>query len=321
MLPETAEEASEDRESHVRARPPERHSTDGSAPGPAASRAKTLVDALIELGPGEIAPVVGELLPLGDHALAELVKSFPGPVWRPSLRTDSRLPRPSEISASAAALMAFDDRAVPYLAELTRHPSPEVRYYALVCCKTVEAAGLVDALARAATDPDRDCRRVALQALSQHQHGAGYRDALWTLRRTAGSEQEALGLRRRAVSALTQLRDEESAPLFVDLLTDADRGIATASRVGLRVLTAHDFGFDRDRWLPWLAEHGRDRRIEWLIEGLSDARTNIRLLASRELARLTRFLPPLPETADRKNFLEAQFHYRRWWLERHPRAR
>jgi hypothetical protein len=116
---------------------------------------------------------------------------------------------------------------------------------------------------------------------------------------------------------LTQLRDEASAALFVDLLADSDRGIATACRIGLRVLTAHDFGFSRDPWLRWLSERGHEIRIQWLIEGLGDGRANIRLLASRELWHLTRFLQPLSETADRDQFLTIQASYRRWWAKNH----
>ncbi|MGB5284857.1 MAG: hypothetical protein WBN29_10130, partial [Polyangiales bacterium] len=141
---------------------------------------------------------------------------------------------------------------------------------------------------------------------------------LGELRRCASEVTEPLAIRRRAVSALTQLRDEASAALFVDLLADSDRGIATACRVGLRVLTAHDFGFSRDPWLRWLSERGDEIRIQWLIEGLGDGRGNIRLLASRELWHLTRFLQPLSETADRDQFLTIQASYQRWWAKNHP---
>ena len=129
---------------------------------------------------------------------------------------------------------------------------------------------------------------------------------------------QPLPTRRRAISALTQLRDDASAALLVDLLADSDRGIGTASRVGLRVLTAHDFGFAREPWLRWLSERGHEIRMQWLIEGLGDSRANIRLLASRELWRLTRFLQPLSETSERKEFLIAQHHYRQWWSKNHP---
>jgi hypothetical protein len=328
VVPAESPWSDQDPGSRVRPRAPRKddasHRPRGSAPSPAtqtseppAERARALVDQLIELGPEQIAPVVRRLLPLGNFALEEIARSFPGPLWRPSLATDSRLPRPEEISASAAALASFEGEAIPYLTRLMRSANTEARYYATVICGAYANTQLVEPLAQVALDEDRECRRVALHLLSAYQHQPRYRSALGELRKCASDIAQPLPTRRRAISALTQLRDEESAALFVDLLADSDRGIGTASRVGLRVLTAHDFGFSRDPWLRWLSERGQDIRIQWLIEGLGDSRANIRLLASRELWRLTRFLQPLSETADRSEFLMAQHHYRRWWAKHH----
>lgn len=280
--------------------------------------ARRLVDELVTLGPNEIAPVVRRLMALGNFALEELAKSFPGPLWRHSLATDSRLQRPEEISAIAAALAAFEGEAIPYLSRLMRHPTPKVRYYAAVICAAYSSPRLIEPLMQASLDEDRDCRRVALHLLSAYQHEALYRSALGELRRCASEIAQPLPVRRRAISALTQLRDQASAALFVDLLADSDRGIATACRVGLRVLTAHDFGFSRDPWLRWLSERGHEVRIQWLIEGLGDSRANIRLLASRELWHLTRYLQPLSETADRDELLSLQESYQRWWTKNRP---
>lgn len=283
-----------------------------------ADRARSLVDQLVTLGPNEIAPVVRRLLPLGNFALEEIAKNFPGPLWRPSLATDSRLPRPEEISASAAALATFEGESIPYLARLMHHSSTNVRYYAAVVCGAYANTHLIEPLAQVSLDEDRECRRVALHLLSAYQHEPVYRSAMTELRRCASDIARPLPVRRRAISALTQLRNESSAPLFVDLLADSDRGIATACRVGLRVLTAHDFGFSRDPWLRWLSECGQEIRIQWLVEGLGDSRANIRLLASRELWHLTRFLQPLSATNGRDEFLAAQRNYERWWTRHHP---
>lgn len=326
VIPSGSRHEGENRESQVRAKAPSQaearhappqHSTAIEHATPAA-RSRALVAELVELGPQSLAPWVRRLLPLGNFALEELVHAFPGPLWRPSLATDSRLPRPEEISASAAALAAFGEEAIPYLSRLMRSSSAEVRYYATVVCAAYANPRLVEPLARVALDEDRECRRVALHLLSSYEHEPVYRAALAGMRKHASDVSMPIGTRRRAISALTQLRDEASAALFVDLLADQDRGIGTASRVGLRVLTAHDFGFSREPWLRWLSERGQEIRIQWLIEGLGDSRTNIRLLASRELWRLTRFLQPLSETADREAFFEAQQHYQRWWAKRSP---
>jgi hypothetical protein len=319
VLPDGPREGAEDGGSRVRAKAPaplaESSRTHDAPTETPAERAHSLVHQLVTLGPNEIAPVVRLLLPLGNFALEEIAKNFPGPLWRPSLATDSRLPRPEEISASAAALATFANESIPYLARLMRDSSPNVRYYAAVICGAYANTRLIEPLMQVSLDEDRECRRVALHLLSAYQHEPVYRSALAELRRCASDLTLPLPVRRRALSALTQLRDESSAPLFVDLLADADRGIATACRVGLRVLTAHDFGFSRDAWLRWLSERGQNIRIQWLIEGLGDSRANIRLLASRELWHLTRFLQPLSETAARDEFLATQRNYERWWTK------
>lgn len=322
VVPAEHEWSEEDPGSRVRAKPPptvedELGSRHAVLETPA-DRARALVDQLVVLGPGQIAPIVRRLLPLGNFALEEIARGFPGPLWRPSLATDCRLPRPEEISASAAALATFDSEAIPYLSRLMRSSNAQARYYAAVICGAYSNTRLIEPLARVALDEDRECRHVALHLLSAYQHEARYRSALGELRKHASDVIEPLPIRRRAISALTQLRDEASAPLFVDLIADTDRGIGTASRVGLRVLTAHDFGFSRDHWLRWLSERGQQNRIQWLIEGLGDSRVNIRLLASRELWKLTRLLQPLSESTDRADFVSAQQHYRRWWTKNHP---
>jgi len=322
VVPAGHPEDAEDLGSRVRAKAPlpiEEGSRTQHAPVETpADHARSLVDELLTLGPREIAPVVRRLLPLGNFALEEIAKSFPGPLWRPSLATDSRLPRPEEISATAAALATFEGEAIPYLTRLMRHSNPQVRYYAVVICGAYANTRLIEPLVQVSLDEDRECRRVALHLLSAYEHEPVYRGALGELRRCASDIAQPLPVRRRAISALTQLRDEASAPLFVDLLADSDRGIATACRVGLRVLTAHDFGFSRDPWLRWLSERGQEIRIQWLIEGLGDSRANIRLLASRELWHLTRFLQPLSESADRDECLAVQRNYERWWAKSHP---
>lgn len=323
VVPATDFPSIEDRGSRVRPKAPAVEGSQVAATAPASrptavARARELVERLVEMEPHEIAPVVRRLIALGDLALEELAKAFPGPLWRPSLATDTRLPRPEEISAPAAAMAAFDHDCVPYLVRLLKAGSTKTRFYAAIVCGAIRHPDLIAPLTDLALVEDRDCRRVALYLVSSYQREPGYKKALAGLRRHAADEELAPDERRRAISALTQLRDEASAALFVDLLTDADRGTATASRVGLRVLTAHDFGFAREPWLRWLAEVGHSGRIDWLIDGLGDARANIRLLASRELWALTRFLPALSENAARDEFSKAQRSYRAWWTRHAP---
>jgi HEAT repeat protein len=320
VLPTGHGARSEDAGSHVRPKapePPSRGRSDvrsGHRATPA-ERAQSLVAQLVTLGPSEIAPVVRRLLPLGNFALDEIARCFPEPLWCPSHPIRERLPRPDEISATAAALATFEEEAVPYLIRLMRHPRSLVRYHAMLVCAMYSHSALIQPLAQAALDGDRECRRMAVHLLSTHQLDPTYRGALGSLRRQATEVTRTPEERRRAISALTQLRDEASVALFVDLLAAPERPTASAARVGLRVLTAHDFGFSREAWLRWLSERGRSARVEWLIEGLGDGRANVRMLASTELWAMTRLLEPLCEGDARDAFLSAQRRYESWWKE------
>lgn len=319
VLPTERIEPPEDSGSHVRRRAPPPALQTRTAPNvqweTPAEHARALVDHLRTLGAAQVGPIVRRLVPLGNFALEEIVKSFPEPLWHAPPTTACPLPRPEEISATAAALTAFGDEAVPYLARLMQSPRADVRYHAALVCAAHSHAGLIEPLARVALDEDLGCRRIARHLLNGYRHEPAYQTALGKLRRRASDASQPSSLRRRAISTLTQLRDDASTALFVDLLTDSDRGIATAARVGLRVLTAHELGSSKEPWLRWLSERRDQERTEWLIEGLGDGRASIRLLASRELWALTRFLEPLSETDERATFVTAQQRYRRWWTE------
>lgn len=309
--------------SHVRPKAPPRTEERGAPKADhlatPAERAQSLVAELVSLGPDAIAPVIRRLLPLGNFALEEIARRFPEPLWNRASVSD-RLPRPEEISSTATALSAFQDEAVPYLIELMRHPRAVVRYHAMAICAGYSESSLTEPLALAALDEDQECRRAAVHLLHGYRRNPSYPPALGLLGRHAAKRTHASAHRRRAISALTQLRDGTSVALLVDLLGDPDRTVASAARVSLRILTAHDFGFSRQPWLRWLSERGRRTRTEWLIEGLGDARTNIRVLASNELWAATRLLEPLCEQDTRDAFLNAQRRYERWWTQG-PRAR
>lgn len=161
--------------------------------------------------------------------------------------------------------------------------------------------------------PDRKIRRMATHLLRTYEQHSDYPRAMAQLRFVAADENRPAFERRRAIAALSQLRNEASVSLFVELLPEADRGVAAAARVGLRVLTAHDFGFTREPWLRWLAGRSFESRVDWLIDGLGDSRAHLRALASRELAQLTGLKVALPVDASRAAFVAAQREYELWW--------
>ena len=267
-------------------------------------------------GPGATAPIIRRLFPFGRDALDALTKQFPGPLWFDRLRPHKRLPLPEEISAISAGIAAFDRDAVPYLHGLLKDRNADVRCYAAMLCAKVRHVDLLRALLATVVDPDPQCRKVSLHVLAGYRNHVAWSTATATLRGWATDKSESIRVRKLVVSALTQLRDEASVHVFVDLLGDEDRGLATASRIGLRVLTAHDFAFARAPWVRWLAESGTRDRVEWLIEGLADARPEIRTLAIKELQRISPTVGDLPRNATRQEIAVLQRRYWAWWRQK-----
>ncbi len=279
--------------------------------------ARMLVEELMLCDrPQATAPIIRRLFPFGRMALDALAKQFPGPLWFDRLRPHKRMPNPEEISAISSALSAFGGDAVPYLHGLLKDRDADVRCYAAMVCAEVRHIDLMQALLTTSVDPDPQCRKVSIHVLSGYRAHEHWGLATSTLRGWAASPTESPRVRKLVVSALTQLRDESSVHLFVDLLTNKDRGLATASRVGLRVLAAHDFAFSRAPWIRWLAAHGTKSRVEWLIEGLGDARPEIRSVAIRELGRIAPTMGDPPHNASRREISALQARYRTWWKQK-----
>lgn len=264
--------------------------------------------------PRAAAPIVRRLFPFGRTTMSALAERFPGRLWQgPQPR--GRLPKPIELSAVCGALAAFGLEAVPYLHGLLKDSEADVRRYAAVLCAEVRHPDLLNALVNNAVDPDRQCRKVSIHVLSTYRNDEEWSGVTAKLRAWAQSETESTRVRRLAVSALTQLRDVPSLEILVDLLSSDDRSVATASRIGLRILTAHDFGFARATWVRWIATHGTSDRTEWLIDALADSRPEIRSLAATELARIAPAVTPLPRDPTQAAVTSAQLRYQAWWKQ------
>jgi HEAT repeat protein len=217
------------------------------------------------------------------------------------------------ISQLAAAMGSFGADTANALATLLRDPRGHVREAAVHLCEQVQDPALLQPLTSLAIDEVANVRRIATRLLGSYAGTSGYRRAMGQLRFVAAEGERLESERRRAIAALSRLRDEASVRLLAELLTEPERAVAAAARVGLRVITGHDFGFARDPWLRWFAKQEQSGRTQWLIDGLGDARAHLRALASRELAQLTGLRAALPESATRAAFVAEQREYQSWW--------
>lgn len=282
---------------------------------------EALVGDLRDVGPEDEANAVTAVVALGEVALPVLVRDFPGPLWFDRHRPHRRLPRGRDVSAVARAIVAFGDRAVPYVGSLLDRDDVEIRFYATLLASELPHRDLVAPLGRRVFDDDGKVAALALDVLSLvRSYEDEMAEVLQLLRATARVPRYPAERRARAAHALGELRDVEALDLLVALLEAHEDVLAEAAHGALVTLTRQDFGMDPDRWDPWIETNKPRHRIEWLIDGLLHADEELRRAAGEELKHLTQeyygYHPALPKR-DRE---VAQRKYRRWWeAEGHQR--
>jgi hypothetical protein len=284
-----------------------------------ATRAQELVAELVRCAPDDEAMHWPALLPLGQHALVALVQRFPGPLWFDPRRPYVKLPRGRQVSAIAATLVAFGSASVPYLAWLMASESSDVRCTAALVARDLPCPELLEPLGNLLLHADPATRRAALDVLPDFAALPAFARTLAGLRAAVSDPLTAQTWRLRAMHALAELRDVASIRPLIEALGDKDRSIARAAHVALRSLTGHDLGTMRLAWSRWFRHHGQEDRVEWLIAGLADLRTDVRTLAAEELAHLTGRRASVSATSDRSVFLSLQDEYRRYVEEQRVR--
>lgn len=256
--------------------------------------------------------LVQGLLSLGEVALPVLVQAFPGPLhW--SREDGGPVPRASEISAVAGAVVAFGERAAPYVSALLSSAHPDVRFYAAAITSELVHPEVMAAVAERIHDEDEGVRQMALQLLPRFSAFRGFGEIQTVIRRTARLRGKDLSRRWQAVDAIAALGDVEILPRLIDLLNEDDDVLVQRLERALVVLTGADFGRSHRRWLAWWRRNERRHRVEWLIEGLTHADEHVRRIAGEEIKRLTQeyygYHPGSPKR-DRERVAKK---YRQWW--------
>ena len=279
------------------------------------SKIHTMVARLGRHGPNEEAADHRALLDLGEEALPTLQALFPGRLWFHRWEPHVRPPKGRNVSALCRTLVAFGAAAVPYIAELLRSPDDEVRYYATLVAAEIPDARLIEPISAALFDDDHGVSRSALRTLEVFEGLEALESVKQALRALAVSIDTNQRSRLLAMRALAVLRDETAVDSLIDALGEHSVLGEAAWRV-LRMLTAQDFGNGSDAWRAWHEENRARSREEWLIESLDHDDEEIRMIAARDLARLSTksfgYDPSLSRDARRA----AQARYRQWWSSR-----
>jgi hypothetical protein len=284
------------------------------------AEAERLITELIRVGPDDDGRVLGQLVRLGEPALPIVAKRFPGPLWFDRYKPRKRLPLGREISAAARVLHAFDDKAVPYVAELLASPQVEARYAATLLAADLVRPALLWPLYQRLFDPDGQVRLIATETLLVYRNVPGFAEVLKSLRERALDEQnETPQGRLSALEAIGALRDPGSAEVLITLSGHNSRQLSVSARRSLVAITGQEFDGDK-KWRAWLDKNGKRHRVEWLIEGLMHPEERVRTTAAIELQKLTQVYYGYEATAGKREREQAQTRYRNWWLIEGKRA-
>jgi HEAT repeat protein len=234
-------------------------------------------------------------------------------MWFDRHRPRKRLPLGREISAVARALHAFEDKAVPYVAELLESKQADARFAATLLCNDLVRPALVWPLYKRLFDPDGQVRLIALETLPAYRNVAGWGEVLKSLRERALDELETPQVRLSAVEALGALRDPGSVEVLVRLSEHPSRQLSVPARRSLIAITGQELENER-KWRTWLDKNKARHRVEWLIDGLMHAEERVRATAAIELQKLTQVYYGFEASAGKREREQAQTRYRNWWL-------
>ncbi len=258
--------------------------------------------------------IVQRVLGHGEAVLPALVREFPGPLWFDRHRPFRRRPRGRDVSAIARCIVAFGERAAPYVVSLLDVREADARYYALLLAAELPHRSLVLPLGRRLFDEDGQVRDLAISVLRTLQRfPEEMSDLLERVRASAKVPRQTPERRAAAARALGELRDPLALDLLVQLLRARERTIALAAHAALVNLTRQDYGDDAPAWAAWVRNNADRHRIEWLIDALLHGDELMRTAAGDELKNLTQayfgYHPALP----RRDREIAQRKYRGWW--------
>ena len=274
-----------------------------------------IIDELWDMSPEDDTLSILPILGVGEAALPVLVQEFPGPLWFDRRRPHVKLPAGRNISPIARALVAFGDRAVPYLITLLDHKDANTRYYATLLASEFVHRKLVAPVGRRLFDGDPQTRTVAYRALAGLRACPAEFEEFCAGLRTAARVPRDTESQLIAIDALGRLRDVASIPIMTPLLDVEHDDVVRAAHASLVRLTCQDFGDARRKWDSWYSKHLQEHRIEWLIAALDHDDARIRRRASDELKHLTQVYFGFHQSLSAHDRQVVQRKYRNWWTD------
>jgi len=260
------------------------------------------------------------LVGIGDDAIRELVRHFPGPLNYDRYQETARLRKVGQHGPLLKTLNLFGKRAGPHLVPLLDGFDSEMRFYAVFLFSEIDYPEALSSLSRRLFDNDRQIRVLAMDVMRRF---ASYPEYRWAVQETAAiltSSSSSLEKKRMAAEALGELQDPVAIRALAEMLGSVDGVLAERCQRALVRITFNDFGFSERRWLAWWQANRNQHRIEWAVNSMNHRVEDIRRAAVDELRRMVGGAVEWPRgPLDHKQRREVRRRCLQWW-EREGRA-
>lgn len=253
------------------------------------------------------------LLGMGDRALAALFRHFPGPNTLNRTAPLTKMPDIEESGPLLRLALMFRQAAVPALLEALDSEDPDRRFCALLCLHEVAHPSALPRLTTLVLGDDETLHPAAMEVLRAHRRFPEFASVGATLRTALREPRDSALVRRRAATALGELRDVDAVPLLIAALSDRDGPLALAAQRALVLITRQDFGNTAQHWIDWWSGASSRHRVEWLIDALLHVDGTLRHEASEELKKLTGQFFGYYYNLPRRERERAHQRYIEWW--------
>jgi hypothetical protein len=226
------------------------------------------------------------LVDMGEDALAEMVRRFPGPLDCDRYQESSRLKRVGQHGPLLRAILMFGADAAPFIAPMMDSFDSEVRFYSTFFFSELQEPEALPGLVKRLFDGDRQIRVVALDVIKGFESQPEYRWAVQEIAAVLHGSGSSLEKKRLAADALGELRDPAAIRPLAEMLGSVDGILAERCQRALVKITFTDFGFSERRWIAWFEANAGIHRIEWALASINHRVEEIRQSAVEELRRL-----------------------------------
>jgi hypothetical protein len=210
------------------------------------------------------------------------------------------------------ALM-FRQAAVPSLIEALDGDDADRKFCALLCLHELAHPSALPRLNSLLLEDDETLVPATLEVLRAHRRFPEFASVAATLRTVLREPRDSAMVRRRAASALGELRDVDAVPLLIAALSDRDGPLSLAAQRALVLITRQDFGTTAQHWVDWWSTASGQHRVEWLIDALLHVEGTLRHDASEELKKLTGQFFGYYYNLPRRERERAHQRYIEWW--------